>query len=80
MGVHQNARTTPLGRSLMIRCRAEGWTIAMPPWARLAYQNPRKQKNGTIKPCLKGRTRLLSRPFCLLLGTKDRRTTCAIDR
>ena len=28
MDVHQNARTTPRGRRLMIRRLAEGWTIA----------------------------------------------------
>ena len=28
MDVHQNARTTPLGRSLMIRRLADGWSMA----------------------------------------------------
>ncbi len=29
MDVHQNARTTPHGRSLMIRRLAEGWSMAV---------------------------------------------------
>ena len=55
MDVHQNAKTTPNGRRLMIQRLAEGWTISATAAARSASRQDRAQMAGPACPGRRGR-------------------------